>query len=358
VRRFWTGQAAAAAGLLAWLASGCAGATKRAAQPVSPPQPYLRKADAANGAVALQTALRAFAPEKKRAPVVWLAAVTHLGTTNYYAELQQFLDAQSLVLFEGVGATNKTFELSQNEAYSLQGALAKALGLEFQLNALEYSREHFRNSDLSLAQLDELFDGPANGFQTGKAASAAGAPPPALAAAAQSRRPDELGQVVDLMQGTGLLGGLARLGVAFLGASPRLQALTKVTLIEVLGQVQGDVSQMAGLPPGFQRLLRVLVRERNRVVMRDVGAALRQRPRPRSVAVLYGAGHMAHLEEQLWRELGYRPVGERWLTAFAVDVRAAGLSAFELELTRQLVRRQLEALQSPVPHGATRENTN
>jgi len=91
----------------------------------------------------------------------------------------------------------------------------------------------------------------------------------------------------------------------------------------------------------------VLVQERNQAVMRDVGAALRQRPRPRSVAVLYGAGHMAHLEQQLWAELGYRPVEERWLTAFAVDARAAGLSAFELELTRQMVRRQLEALQSP-----------
>jgi len=360
VRRFWTGQAAAAAVCLAWLAGGCAGAAKRPAQPASPPQPYLRKADATNGVVALQTALRGFAPAKKRAPVIWLAAVTHLGTTNYYAELQQFLDAQSLVLFEGVGATNKTFELSQPEAYSLQDALAKALGLEFQLNALAYSRKHFRNSDLTLAQLEAIFDGPANGVKTSDAAAgaAAAAAAPDSAAAAQSGRPDELGQVVELMRGTGLLGGVARLGVALLGASPRLQALTKVTLIEVLGQVQGDVSQMAGLPPGFQRLLQVLVRERNQVVMRDVGAALRQRPRPRSVVVLYGAAHMAHLEEQLWRELGYRPVAERWLTAFAVDVRAAGLSALELEVTRQLVRRQMEALQSPAGRGATRENTN
>jgi hypothetical protein len=148
-----------------------------------------------------------------------------------------------------------------------------------------------------------------------------------------------------MMQGTGLFGGLARLGVAFVGASPRLQALAKVTMIEVLGQIEGDVSQMAGLPPGFQRLLRVLVRERNLVVMRDVSAALRQRPPPRSVAVLYGAGHMAHLEEQLSRELGYRPVEDRWLTAFAVDVRAAGLSAFELEMTRSMVRRQMEMMQ-------------
>jgi len=347
VRRFRTGQAVAAAVCLAWLASGCAGTSKRAAQPASSAQPYLRKADATNGTVALQTALRGFAPAKKRAPVVWLAAVTHLGTTSYYAELQQFLDAQSLVLFEGVGATNKSFELSQPEAYSLQDALAKALGLEFQLNALAYSRKHFRNSDLTLAQLEALFDGPAKSVQTGEAA-----------AAGLSRRPDELGQVVEVMRGTGLLGGLARLGVAILGASPRLQALTKVTLIEVLGQVQGDVSQMAGLPPGFQRLLQVLVGERNRVVVRDVRAALRQRPPPRSVVVLYGAGHMAHLEQQLWRELGYRPVAERWLTAFAVDVRAAGLSALELEVTRQMVRRQLEVLQSPVGEGAARENTN
>jgi hypothetical protein len=36
---------------------------QRAALPASPPQPYLRRTDSTNGALALQTALRAFAPD-------------------------------------------------------------------------------------------------------------------------------------------------------------------------------------------------------------------------------------------------------------------------------------------------------
>jgi hypothetical protein len=151
--------------------------------------------------------------------------------------------------------------------------------------------------------------------------------------------------MVNLMQGSGLWGGLARVGVGFIEASPRLQALTKVMMVDLLGQLQGDVSQAAGLPPGVQRLFKVLVRERNGVVLRDLRAALARRPPPPSVAVLYGAGHMADLELRLQRELGYRPLEERWLTAFGVDVRAAGLSSFELDITRQAVRQQLRVMQ-------------
>jgi len=309
------------------------GSTPRAAAPPpdgAPPGRYLRTATSTNGSVALEVALRSFVPRHGRGPVVWLVGVTHLGTTNYYAELQRFLDAQSLVLFEGVGATNKQFKMRGDHGFSVQDEMARVLGLEFQLKAIDYSRAHFRNADLSLPQLARIFE------QATNAPAGAGS-----AASGQA----EFNQLVQVMEGSGLFGGLARLSLSLVGASPRLQAATKVALIETLGALPEDLSRVPGMTPGLKHLLAVLIEERNRTVVARLQSALRARPRPASVAVFYGAGHMTDLERRMRATLHYRPAEERWLTAFAVNPHSAGLSEWELEFMRNLVRRELEALQ-------------
>lgn len=300
-------------------------------------QPYLRTARDTNRVTALEVACRRLAPVDGTGPDLWLVAATHLGTKRYYEELQRFLDGQALVLFEAV-RTGDGGTPDRGEGYSLQADLAKALGLTFQLDEIDYERPHFRNSDLSLDQLARIF-----GVQTNELATAA-APGQGEAGAV------EFGALVQTMTGEGLLGGLARMGVSLLAASPRMQAATKVAMIEVLGQLPNDLAQISGLPAGMQRLLRVLVEERNEAVVRDLRAALDQRPPPKSVGVFYGAGHMADLELRICRAVGYAPVEDRWLPAFDVDPRALGISAFELDLTARLVRLQLQGLErSPAP---------
>lgn len=319
---------------LAVLASLCLTGWSAAAQPASVDdvRPYLRSLKNTNGVIALEVALRRLAPVRGRGADLWLVAVTHVGTSNYYTALQDFLDGQPVVLFEAIRSGDGP--PVRHEGYSLQADLARALGLTFQLDAINYERPHFRNSDLSLEQLARVFGGTTNE----PAQPAPGSPPQTTGAV-------EFGALVQAMSGEGLLGGLARLGVSLLAASPRLQAATKVALIEVLGQLPNDLTQIAGLPPGLQQLMRVLVEERNEAVVRDTRAALARRPVPASVAVFYGAGHMADLEYRLCRALGYQPVEDRWLKAFDVDHRNLGISEFELELTARLVRSQLRGLQ-------------
>lgn len=340
VPRRWTAPLAAIA--LAGLASIAALA---AGQPGSLEEvrPYLRTVRGTNGAVALEVALRRLEPVRGRGPNLWLAAVTHLGTSNYYAQLQQFLDAQPLVLYEAV-RHDADQPPGPREGYSLQADLARVLGLTFQLDAIRYDRPHFKNSDLSFADLARLFAVHTN-LTAAASPGASGAAPPAGAV--------EFGALAQALSGEGLFGGLARLGVSVLAASPRLQAATKVALIEMLGQLPNDLTQIEGLPPGLQRLMRVLVEERNEAVVRDARAALARRPPPAAVAVFYGAGHMADLEYRLCRGLGYQPAEDRWLTAFAVDPRAEGISRFELDFTSRLVRAQLRGLQRRPPDHST-----
>ena len=292
----------------------------------------MRVARPDSNTVTLQIALRRFVPERGRGPVVWLSGASHVGESNYFAALQRHLDAQALVLFEGVGAKSKKMRFNPDEESSIQHTMAASLGLVFQLSAIDYDRPRFRNSDLTIAELQQLLSrGAAPGAADGRAGR-------------DTKAGEEFRDLLQIMDGSSFLGTLLQAGLKFIGSSPKLQAMTKVMLIEVLGQIKGDMSQLKGVPPEIQRLLEVIIQERNKVVLGDLKAELRAVSPPRSIAVFYGAGHMADLEKRLRGEMNYQPRGEVWLTALSVNTRDTGLSDVEVQAMRGLIQWQLDAL--------------
>jgi hypothetical protein len=64
---------------------------------------YLRVTEQSQGVSSLETAARRFEPADGAGPEIWLVGVIHIGEKIYYQSLQELLDRQSLVLFEGVG---------------------------------------------------------------------------------------------------------------------------------------------------------------------------------------------------------------------------------------------------------------
>jgi pheromone shutdown protein TraB len=146
------------------------------------------------------------------------------------------------------------------------------------------------------------------------------------------------------MDGSSVFGALANGIFQIIGSSVKLQAMTKLALIEVFGQLRGDMAQMEGLPPEMKRLFEVLIRERNKVVIADLKEELPYARRADSIAIFYGAGHLADMEKRLRRELRYVPVEEFWLPVFSVNTEKAGLSDFELTLLRSVLRSQLAPL--------------
>ncbi len=135
------------------------------------------------------------------------------------------------------------------------------------------------------------------------------------------------------------------MGMRFLGANPKLQGLSKLALIETLGQIKGDPSQLRGLPPQLTQLLEVLIQKRNQKVLADLKAQLKQMGRRGSVSIFYGTGHMPDLELRLRKELHYRPAQELWLTAFSVNLSQAGISQSERQFIRAFVKRELDEMQ-------------
>ncbi|MDB6111588.1 MAG: hypothetical protein JWR69_3338 [Pedosphaera sp.] len=344
----------AACGLM--LAS-CASTRPVANVPLAPPEPYTRIAHPDTNTVQLQIAVRKFLPTHHRGPVVWLAGTSHIGDPDYYRALQKHLDAQTLVLFEGVNAgTHKRHvrksaespitsppakstpgQPDASEPPGIQTTMAKSLGLVFQLDAINYDRLNFLNSDLSIQQIQRLIAGRAADAPDASA-SAAGAGEPAAGNASFQN-------LMQAMDGSSFLGSVMRMGLHFIGSSAKLQAITKLAFIEVLGELKGNLTAMKGMPPDMQQLIQVLIEARNRTVIEDLKTESKLIPRSGSIAIFYGTGHMDDMEKRLTGDLHYHPAGELWLTAFSVELHQTGLSASELAMVQNLIKYQMSQLQ-------------
>lgn len=350
-------------GFLYWVPAvvvlaGCAGHGKasfhRSNEPIPSLEPYVRISNTDSNRLQLQIAVRKFVPERRGEPAIWLTGVSHIGDTNYYAALQRHLDVQTLVLFEGVGAADaepvsapstspaagdrskSEPTVSQDNRGSLQSAMAASLGLVFQLEAIDYHRRSFCNSDLSITQLRQLMT---------KSETASSS------ASEQSGASESFENLIQLMNGDSWFDALLQLALRLLGSNRKFQALGRLALIDLLGQIEGDPSRLGSLPPDMKELLTVLLQRRNEKVIADLKSQLPQVGRHGSIAIFFGTGHMPDLETHLRNELRYRPAEEVWLTAFDVNLATAQISPTEKEFIDNFVNWQLKEAGAASPSG-------
>lgn len=314
-----------------------------------PPQSYTRITNPDTNTVQLQIALRKFVPAQNGGPAIWLAGVMHIGEPEYYHALQHFLDGQTVVLYEGINPEAHPHHIHDasaasandprpaapqtgtNAGYSMQSTLARCLGLVFQLEAIDYERTNFLNSDLSLLEIERVMAG---GRSRGAPGQAGGTNV-------------SFNVLLQIMDGSSFLGSLFKIGMEFIGSSPKLQAVAKLTMIEAVGRLKGDLSDVQGLPPDWKHLVQVLIQARNRHLLSDLGAELKKTPPSGSIAVFYGAGHMDDMEKRVTGELHYHPADDIWLPAFSVDLRKSGISPDEAQWMRTLIQGEMDQM---LPH--------
>ncbi|MCC5844522.1 MAG: hypothetical protein JJU05_09745 [Verrucomicrobia bacterium] len=291
-------------------------------------EPYLRVTDGADGSRILEIAVRTLRAEDGSPRRIHLVAVSHIGSQGYYDALQAKLEEMDLVLFEGVGGDRDEFLRRDpaEDADELQPALARAVGLRFQLHAMDYLRPHFVNSDLTPGELLALFSGEN---------------PEDFTAEGLAR----LEQTLASMQGDGLNAGMMRMFLGMIERHPPFALGVRWALVEILGTVRGDLASVQGLPRDVEDMLRVLLRERNAVVMRDIARVLAPADAPADLAVFYGAAHMHELESRLETELGFRPEKTVWLPAFQGNLERSGLGRMQQNMLRHMVLQQVRMLE-------------
>lgn len=205
------------------------------------------------------------------------------------------------------------------EGGGMQKDIADALGLVFQLDAIDYNGAQWRNSDMSLEELSEAMG------------SAAGS--------------DEL---FDVLDGSSLFTGLATGLLKLIGRTRSGSGMLKIMGIEILARADELLDQAPG---EMGEMFDVLIRQRNRIVVEDLERLLADEGDVGSVAIFYGAGHMLDLERSLTGELGYAPAEETWHTGVSVDVAHTGLSTRRVASMRKMIADILDGGMPSFPFG-------
>lgn len=198
---------------------------------------------------------------------------------------------------------------------NVQQQLAKALGLTFQLDVMDSSKPNWRSSDLAVDEIQSRLE--------------------ASGADAQ--------WLFSMLDGKSMTSRLASLFLGFVASSPTMSATVKMMMVDILARSEEAMSAsgpMARLGP----IMKVIIEDRNAVVVRDLKAIAAGEPAVKTVAIFYGAGHMGHMVSDL-RDLGYTPGDVLWTPAIRVDPKDAGMTPEQAQAMRKMIQGVVEAQQ-------------
>lgn len=202
----------------------------------------------------------------------------------------------------------------------IQGQLARALGLTFQLDAMDSSKPNWRSSDMSMDELEA-----------------------AMAAAG-----GDASGLLGVLDGSSMMGKLAGFMIGFIGQSPQMGAMMKFLLVELMDRSEELMGAQDGaasgrLPQALDIMTKVIVQQRNEVVLRDVQNVIDREPHVKHLAIFYGGGHMPALAKRLTDDFGYRAGETTWMEAIRVDPRDAGMTAEQARAMRAAMIRRVKA---------------
>ncbi|MCA3004420.1 MAG: type II secretion system protein GspG [Planctomycetaceae bacterium] len=199
----------------------------------------------------------------------------------------------------------------------LQAKLAKALNLTFQLDGMDSSKPNWRSSDLAIDEVQERL---ARNGADGRA-------------------------LLSMLDGSSLSARVVGLLLNLIAMSDTMSTMAKAMMVETLGaserMFQNDSPDAKGPMGAMGPMMKVIVHDRNDVVVGDLQQIFASEPNVRSVAAFYGAAHMTAFEEVLREKLGLRPIETRWVPAISVDLKAAGMSLAQMQQMRRSLERQL-----------------
>ncbi len=220
-----------------------------------------------------------------------LVGAVHVADAAYFHALNRAFDDYDVVLYELVGEPDAVTRGAPRGASMigwLQGGMKDVLGLAFQLDEIDYRRDHFVHADMTAEEFSaSMRERNESVLQLVFRAWIAGLAQqtPAQAAAAQA----------DLLK------------VMF--ADDRQHAL-KTMFAEQLADQKDLLDAMAG-PDS------TLIVQRNLKAL-EVLERVRGEGRER-IALFYGAGHFPDFHQRLVGEMGYESVGLSWLDAWRLD---------------------------------------
>ena len=312
---------------LALFQAAPAPAPVKAAAPM--PSGYTRMLTRADGTLEMQTAAQRLVADGK--PVVWLVGAIHIGSKPYYGSLQRLLDYQDAVYYEGVRATAAAPAMGTNPVPGAATSgpkapiptykiISDAIGLDFQMNDIDYRKANWTNVDLTMEDLDRLNKAQSNG------------------------KPSQFDQIKSILDPNSPIA--KQLSTVMGMATPGMKEAIKLLMVKSAG-----ADNTPGLDPATER---IILLERNKTVIDALAKTMADPAAPRSIGVFYGAKHLADLQKTLVERYGYRLDEKRWFAAADADPKkldAMGqtmLSGFD-QAMKTAATKPTDATKTPTP---------
>ncbi len=243
--------------------------------------------------LALETPILRFVPKDdgNSSPTVDLVGAVHIAEKSYYTKLNREFENYDAVLYELVAdETSKTPRPGDTGGHHpislIQNGVKDILGLEFQLQGIDYARKNMVHADMSPDQFAESMRNRGESMTT--------------------MLMRMLGYAMSRQSESGEGAGDGQLLLAFFSKN-RTLALRRV-VAEQFANSEGSISALNG-PNGS-----TLISERNKaalsVLRKEIAAGKKK------IAIFYGAAHIPDFQTRLEKDFGYKLADTRWLTAW------------------------------------------
>lgn len=190
----------------------------------------------------------------------------------------------------------------------IQTQLANALRVEFQLDIMDTTNPGWINADMDITQLQH-----------------------AMAAEGQDDA-----QILKMLEGDSLSAKIVGFVLGFVSRSPKLSSMMKLVLMDML-----SLAETTDMMAQQEALNKVIVHDRNAVVIDYLKDTLRDHPDYHDIGIFYGAGHMPGLESSIL-DMGYTLDSTSWSTAMTVDTTDTGLSTAQVKMMRNMIKNSIE----------------
>ncbi len=244
--------------------------------------------DEKNKPLALQTAVTTYTSNDGLK--VALIGAIHIGEKAYYAELNKRFTQYDAVLYEMVAdASQAPLQASnagsRSAVSSLQVGMKELLGLQFQLDEINYQAKNFVHADMNPEEFSD----------------------------SMKNRQEGLLQILMRSMGSGLAlqgsGKANDLGMISAFFSSNRELALKRALADQFELLEGQMAAIEG-----EDGKSTLITERNSKALQ----VLRQQIKSgkKNLAIFYGAGHFKHMDHELRNKFELRPTKVEWLDAW------------------------------------------
>jgi len=233
-------------------------------------------------------------PNASGPPVtVDLVGAVHIGDAAYYDRLNHQFEGYDAMLYELVAPEGTVVERGRGTSNShpigaLQNGMKSMLNLDHQLEKIDYTKKNFVHADMSPQQFTQAMKDRNEGFLQMYMRLLGQSLAQQSELAAQGESPD-----------------MAVFAALFADDRP-------LRLKRILAKQLADTESLLTSFGGEEGS--VLISERNKAalkVLKEQLAAGKKR-----LAIFYGAGHLADMDQRLREDFGMKPVSITWLTAW------------------------------------------